>query len=77
MASYDYDKNYIAVENEMNELTGHIDNMCFLNLNEATEELEYGLSDEAKTMISNRRSNYMIKCIKSLDKIKDLIKKLK
>ena len=77
MASYDYDKNYIAVENEMNELTGHIDNMCFLNLNEATEELEYGLSDEAKTMISNRRSNYMIKCIKSLDKIKYLIKKLK
>ena len=77
MASYDYDKSYIAVEDEINELTGHIDDLCFLNLHEATEMLEYGLSDETKTIISNRRSDHMIKCIKSLDKIKILIKELK
>ena len=33
--AYDYNESYIAVEDELNELKGHIDNVCFLNLNEA------------------------------------------
>ena len=77
--AYDYNESYIAVEEELNELKGHIDNVCFLNLNEACSELDNNgnLDDETKTMISNRRSGYMIDCIKSLDKIKILIKELK
>lgn len=74
---YDYNESYIAVEDELNELKGHIDDVCLLNLNEASMELNGWLDDEKKTMISNKRSDYMINCIKSLDKIKILIKELK
>ena len=77
MTTYDYDERYIAVQDELNELDGFIDDLCLLNLNEATMELDGDLGDELKMEISNKRSDYMIDCIKSLDKIKTLIKELK
>jgi hypothetical protein len=78
MANYDYNKSYIEVEREMNELTGFIEEICLLNLDEATMELSCGIiPDEKKIIISNQRSDYMEKCIKSLNKLKNLIGGLK
>mgnify|MGYP003145375103 CR=1 FL=1 len=77
MTAYDYDKGYIAIQDELNELDGFIDNLCLLNLNEANMKLDGDLGDELKMEIINKRSDYMIDCIKSLDKIKTLIKELK
>mgnify|MGYP003146085689 FL=1 len=77
MTAYDYDKGYIAIQDELNELDGFIDNLCLLNLNEASMKLDGDLGDELEMEIINKRSDYMIDCIKSLDKIKTLIKELK
>ena len=39
MTAYDYDKGYIAIQDELNELDGFIDNLCLLNLNEASMKI--------------------------------------